>query len=1056
MHSQLKSWDTTRLWASIQKLPESDPSRQLLSRVMPDIERTLSKGGTAPVDFTLHDEEHAFRVAEGIVDLIPDNVLEKLTPFELALLLLSAYLHDIGMTPTRNVVKRHHQYILTKADGLLSEAEAKELRRWLDEAHGGMDLPVSSDAVTVAGLEKADELLAYYCRHRHNDWSEEWIRKKLTRAEPQLYPGWVDDLVTLCRSHHEGLEALQQPRFDARLRGPGQCVNLRYMAALLRVADVMEFDPERTPDVILAHREIAPNSRIYWHKDRFTFVIDRDRREFRLDATTPDAKTHKAVRETVEAVDRELVMCNALETSGDFHRGTFKDTRCQWPWPASVNAKVTEQGGRFVYIDGAFRPEPQHILKLLGGVELYKDPMVAVRELLQNALDAVKEQIARERLRRDNPGDPAWESKLGELHKVTLALLEDNDGVWLVCTDDGVGMTRAIIERQLLVSGARPSPDVHQLEREANQYGFSIDRSAQFGIGVLSYFMIADRMIITTRRSALAGGDPQGGAWRFETEGLGGFGELTPALRDHEGTEVRLRIRHDSVETLRAGLADYAKLILRYIPCYVEVRQFRSVSGFGPGWCWTFSDFIPQFLAGFKSERYSSHVTLLPSDEIQRRELEDQRWTELQETASRCIRCLGPIEGMLPRRLGRFRVHLPYFELNGGRSLAFLDMDENVSRVLPQGRLAIPLRFAQSQSWRGFAAPGPIRGRALGQRRQFVVEIDWHDGEISVDRQHLQIDERLLKAALNCIDPVSTELAHIFFDKDNSGPFSLLNSQLLKSERMSQKINNTHRWASKVRSMPHAYSWQAVRFPCVFFCDRPLGRSVPASVRWRGEIAPVLPRVWLHQEYMSLQPLADSNPDRIVFYDREPVLLWEQAPQLFKMHLDQPLPRAAFPPEWSAVVGFSRSGIRVLNANHPLVRSISRRVWADYLQKTKEGLALSDEFLMAHSSMLNAWVISNLWEEKLFWNGIRDNRPHLYADALKHVQAMGALPILVVAHDFDLHAIHADEMSVSKYALLGHSTTFLEGNCRVARPSASDWLIEEAEDVSREENDTMR
>jgi hypothetical protein len=280
MAAQPDSWETTELWRLIlHQSPPGDPTPRLLRNEMPEIETVLSKGGTAPLDFTLHDERHAFRVAERMFELLPDDLAEKLGSFELGMLLLSAYLHDIGMTPTRDIVKRHYQYILKKSDGLLSDAEARDVQTWLDEACGGLELPVDHGITTVTGLDKAEELIAYYCRQRHNDWSEAWIREHLANAKVPLYPGWVDDLVALCRSHHEGLEALRQTRFNARYRGsPAQHVNLRFLAALLRVADVMEFDPERTPDVIIAHREIAPKSRVYWHKDRFSFVIDRTKR----------------------------------------------------------------------------------------------------------------------------------------------------------------------------------------------------------------------------------------------------------------------------------------------------------------------------------------------------------------------------------------------------------------------------------------------------------------------------------------------------------------------------------------------------------------------------------------------------------------------------------------------------------------------------------------------------------------------------------------------------------------------------------------------------------
>ena len=172
--------------------------------------------------------------------------------------------------------------------------------------------------------------------------------------------------------------------------------------------------------------------------------------------------------------------------------------------------------------------------------------MIAVRELLQNALDTVKEQIARQRLLQQDPLDSAWHRKLGELHKVSLVVTQNEQGVWLICTDTGIGMTRGIIERHLLVGGSSALPEVRQLEREANACGFSTERSGQFGIGVLSYFMLADSMVITTRRSDLAGGDPEGAGCCFETDGLEGFGQLTKASRDDHGTEVRLRIRDET------------------------------------------------------------------------------------------------------------------------------------------------------------------------------------------------------------------------------------------------------------------------------------------------------------------------------------------------------------------------------------------------------------------------------------------------------------------------------------------------------------------------------
>ena len=49
-------------------------------------------------EFTLHDDTHLLRVTELMARVMPDRVLnELLNPVEIALLILAAHFHDIGM-----------------------------------------------------------------------------------------------------------------------------------------------------------------------------------------------------------------------------------------------------------------------------------------------------------------------------------------------------------------------------------------------------------------------------------------------------------------------------------------------------------------------------------------------------------------------------------------------------------------------------------------------------------------------------------------------------------------------------------------------------------------------------------------------------------------------------------------------------------------------------------------------------------------------------------------------------------------------------------------------
>jgi hypothetical protein len=165
-----------------------------------------------------------------------------------------------------------------------------------------------------------------------------------------------------------------------------------------------------------------------------------------------------------------------------------------------------------------------------------------VRELLQNAFDAVREQIAYQRLAKSTTADSAVGRLLGKLNEVELRVETISKNTWLVCKDSGVGMTKAIIGNHLLVSGTAKRHDILELERQCNQAGFALERTGEFGIGVLSYFMIADRLIIKTRRSQESSNSEHCG-WQFETEGVGSFGELRRDNIFSKGTEVWLHMR---------------------------------------------------------------------------------------------------------------------------------------------------------------------------------------------------------------------------------------------------------------------------------------------------------------------------------------------------------------------------------------------------------------------------------------------------------------------------------------------------------------------------------
>jgi hypothetical protein len=107
-------WKDSRLWQwLLARGPTAERTRLQVAAWLPDVQSLLSKAGTGPLDFTLHDDDHSYRVAERMTELIPPSTAPHLSDFELGLLLNAAYLHDVGMNPRREIVTKARNFLLT-------------------------------------------------------------------------------------------------------------------------------------------------------------------------------------------------------------------------------------------------------------------------------------------------------------------------------------------------------------------------------------------------------------------------------------------------------------------------------------------------------------------------------------------------------------------------------------------------------------------------------------------------------------------------------------------------------------------------------------------------------------------------------------------------------------------------------------------------------------------------------------------------------------------------------------------------------------------------------
>ncbi|HZU94948.1 MAG TPA: HSP90 family protein [Microbacterium sp.] len=174
---------------------------------------------------------------------------------------------------------------------------------------------------------------------------------------------------------------------------------------------------------------------------------------------------------------------------------------------------------------------------------IYSSPRVYLRELLQNARDAIT-------ARREVDGG-------GGL--ISITPLSDDSGEF-VLRDDGVGLTAAEVADLLATVGRSSKRDIFDMPRS--------DYLGQFGIGLLSCFMVADTIVIRSR-SARGGA---GVEWTGSADGTFQVVELEEELPI--GTSVHLVPRFDADELLRpAAVRELARTFGEFLPVRVTIAE---------------------------------------------------------------------------------------------------------------------------------------------------------------------------------------------------------------------------------------------------------------------------------------------------------------------------------------------------------------------------------------------------------------------------------------------------------------------------------------------------
>lgn len=492
--------------------------------------------------YSEHSHEHSEHIISAIEKLLGRDRIEKLLPADTWMLLVCAYMHDLGM--------------LVQGKELEQDWQTTEFQDHIHNCMNSSDDELKKAASNIAAIEWTDNspswpvhvyrdviLLAsefYRCKHPERakilpQRAELKQALNIVMSGEGKIPQRIQETVgKICFSHgisfNEMLNLLEPT--DSLL---GYVFHPRFIAALLCIGDLCDLDNGRFNTMAIEVFGGLTKSNLvhyYKHESVTSFVIQKDMISVNFDIQNRRIKKEIKSKSIFRAfADNDLQdFCDSilLETQNwiSWMIDIVENIKLHWnefcvfdieALTPSLNYKILVEGNETISSkkNMRFSFSNEKAYELIEGYNLYGNSFVFVRELLQNSIDALKKQFwvdilsgrwnhllkhleidGRIDYTKIQPYDFS-ERQVYDYYQIKI-YVEHNDKdpvASFVIEDNGIGISKEDVEKRIINTGIHH--DVHDdIFKEMPEW---LRPTSAFGIGLHSVFAVADNLFVQTR-----------------------------------------------------------------------------------------------------------------------------------------------------------------------------------------------------------------------------------------------------------------------------------------------------------------------------------------------------------------------------------------------------------------------------------------------------------------------------------------------------------------------------------------------------------------------------